>query len=133
MPKLLHPVFALVLLLGICPLTLGNPKSVLGEDRMGPLALDGYDPVAYFAQQRPVLGLDRYVTSWNRVTWKFSSAENRKMFQGDPQKYAPQYGGYCAFAVAHGSKAPGDPGQWHVHGGEAVFKLECGCQKAVAS
>ena len=65
-------------------------------------AIDGTDPVAYFTEGRPVAG-DRGIThDWNGATWRFSSAENRDLFAASPEKYAPQYGGYCAWAVSQG-------------------------------
>ena len=123
MRKLAYQLFSFLLfitMVAVDPVKAGDHIDV---DRTDVVAVNGYDPVAYFTMQRPVQGLDRYVTSWNGATWKFSSVENRKRFQDNPRKYSPQYGGYCAFAVAHGSKAPGDPHQWHVHEGKLYLNL----------
>ena len=77
-------------------------------------AIEGYDPVAYFTQGRPVEGESEFSHDWMDATWYFASAENRDLFAADPDKYAPQYGGYCAGAVAHGYTATIDPDAWKI-------------------
>ena len=77
-------------------------------------AIDGTDPISYFTEGRPVAG-DRNIThDWNGATWRFTSAENRDLFAANPEKYAPQYGGYCAWAVAQGYTASTDPEAWKI-------------------
>tara|TARA_R110002012_G_scaffold12277_4_gene54872 strand:+ start:1514 stop:1990 length:477 start_codon:yes stop_codon:yes gene_type:complete len=78
------------------------------------LAVDGYDPVAYFAEGRPVEGSADYTLDYMGAEWRFASPENRDAFRRDPGRYAPQYGGYCAWAVAQGSTAKGDPLNWKI-------------------
>jgi YHS domain-containing protein len=78
------------------------------------VALEGYDAVAYFVDHRPIRGSDAYTRTWNGVVWKFASAEHRDLFAADPTHYAPQYGGYCAYAVANRTTAHGSPKQWAV-------------------
>jgi len=78
------------------------------------VALEGYDAVAYFLDHRPIRGIDAYSHTWSGVVWKFASAEHRDLFAADPARYAPQYGGYCAFAVANRTTAHGSPKQWAV-------------------
>lgn len=56
--------------------------------------IKGYDPVAYFTDSKPVIGLDEFTYEWNGVKWRFASEEHRRMFIDNPSKYAPQYGGY---------------------------------------
>lgn len=68
------------------------------------VAIRGTDPVAYFAQGAPVAGLPEHAFEWNGATWHFASAENRAAFADDPSRYAPQYGGFCAWAVAEKGK-----------------------------
>ena len=77
-------------------------------------AIEGYDPVAYFEEGKPVEGDSDYSYEWLGATWYFSSAENRDLFAADPEKYAPQYGGYCAWAVSQGYTAKIDPQAWSV-------------------
>lgn len=66
----------------------------------GGVAIDGYDPVAYFTEGRAVKGSEKYSYDWLGTPWHFVSAEHRELFKADPVKYAPQYGGYCAAEVA---------------------------------
>ena len=77
-------------------------------------AINGYDAVAYFTESKPVRGSDDFVSDWNGATWRFASAENKATFDADPEAYAPQYGGYCAYAVANGYTAKTDPDAWSV-------------------
>ncbi len=80
-------------------------------------AVDGYDVVAYHSltpDAEPVPGSDEFVAEYKGARWRFASAENLAAFEADPDRYRPQYGGYCAWAVAEGTLAKGDPRQWHV-------------------
>ena len=86
-------------------------------------AVDGYDPVAYFTDAKPVKGLAEHTVEWQGATWQFASAEHKTLFQQDPERYAPQYGGYCAYAVAKGGTAPGDPNVWKVVDGKLYLNV----------
>ena len=79
------------------------------------IAIDGTDPVGYFTEGRPVPGDAAITLDWNGATWRFASTETRAMFEANPDAYAPQYGGYCAFAVANGYTASTDPEAWTIH------------------
>lgn len=79
------------------------------------LAIRGYDPVAYFTQQQAVPGKSGITYEWQGVTWQFASAANRQQFIAKPERYAPQYGGYCAYAASSNAIAPTDPQAWSVH------------------
>ena len=78
----------------------------------------GYDVVAYFTQGAAVPGDAAITAQHDGATWRFTSAENRDTFLADPAKYAPQYGGYCAYAASKGATASGDPQAWTVHEGK---------------
>lgn len=80
----------------------------------GGLALGGYDPVSYHQDGQPTRGKPEFETEWMNASWRFSSAENLAAFTADPERYAPAYGGYCAFAVSKGSLQPGDPKIWRI-------------------
>ena len=80
------------------------------------VALSGYDPVAYFTRHAPVKGSDGFKTTYNGAEWHFADAADLATFKGNPAKYAPQYGGYCAWAVSQGYTASGDPMVWKVVG-----------------
>ena len=64
------------------------------------VGLKGYDPVAYFTGGQPTKGSSQYNFQWKRVMYQFASAENLQRFKADPEKYLPQYGGYCAYAMS---------------------------------
>ncbi|MGH1539827.1 MAG: YHS domain-containing (seleno)protein [Arenicella sp.] len=77
-------------------------------DRKG-FAIKGYDTVAYFTENKAIKGDKKFKHQWNEATWLFASAENLSTFKANPEKYAPQYGGYCAYAIANDSYAGIDP------------------------
>lgn len=82
-------------------------------------ALDGYDTVAYFTQGKPVEGSSKFKLSYKGADWYFSNQQNLDKFKAEPEKFAPQFGGYCAWAVAEKNDfAPGDPEQWNVVDGK---------------
>jgi hypothetical protein len=85
---------------------------------LGSVAIDGYDPVAYFEAAKPVAGSKNFEHKWQNATWRFASAENRDKFAAMPDKYAPQYGGYCAWAVSQGYTADIDPEAWRIVDGK---------------
>ena len=78
------------------------------------LALRGYDPVSYFTDGAPTPGEIDITAEHQGATYRFASAEHKAMFEADPAKYAPQYGGYCAFGLAQGYKFDGDPQVWKI-------------------
>lgn len=78
------------------------------------IAVDGSDVVAYFTQGSPVQGNEAITHDYMGATWRFSSEANRDLFAADPAAYAPQYGGYCAFAVSQGYTAPTVPEAWSI-------------------
>lgn len=78
-------------------------------------ALSGFDPVAYFTQNKPVKGNKKFVFKYKGAKWYFSTAENLEKFKSNSDKFAPQYGGYCAWAVAQGNTAEGNPNHWTVY------------------
>ncbi len=96
-----------------------------GEQYVDPtgFAASGHDVVAYFdldqsevgaPQPKAVPGRADITTEWNGATWAFSTAENRETFLADPERFAPQYDGHCAYGVAKGGKVPGNPNLWRI-------------------
>jgi len=81
-------------------------------------AIDGYDAVAYFTEGMPVKGEVQFTYLWRGASWYFSSAANLEKFRAEPGKYAPQYGGYCAYGTAEGHKAPTQPDAWTIVAGK---------------
>jgi len=95
----------------------------------GGLAIRGYDPVAYYQQSAPVKGSSQFSYQLRGATWLFASAENRDRFQAEPEHYAPQYGGYCAYAVSKGRTASIDPEAWKIADGRLYLNYSKGVQK----
>ena len=82
------------------------------------VAAKGYDVVAYFTDGKPVPGSPAHAYKWQGVTYRFASDGHRDAFKRQPEKYAPQYGGYCAFAMSSGRFSPGAPNRWRIEGGK---------------
>ena len=95
----------------------------------GGVAIDGTDTVAYFTQGKPVPGKREFSQDWNGATWLFSTAENRDTFAASPAKYAPQYGGYCAYAVSEGYTASTVPEAWKIVDGKLYLNYSTGVQR----
>ena len=93
------------------------------------VAVGGYDPVAYFTEKKPVVGKAEITLVHEGATWRFATIANRDAFKADPAKYAPQYGGHCAWAVANGYTAKGDPQAWTVAGGKLYLNYNKSVQK----
>lgn len=92
-------------------------------------AVSGYDPVAYFTAGKPTKGQDKIVAAYKGATYRFATVQNRDAFLAAPAKYAPQYGGYCAWAVGHGYTAKSDPTAWKIVGGKLYLNYNAEIQK----
>jgi YHS domain-containing protein len=88
------------------------------------LALSGYDAVAYFTESRPVKGSAQFEHEWGGARWRFATAANREAFAKSPEKYAPRYGGYCAYAVSRNYTASADPEAWKVVEGKLYLNYD---------
>lgn len=87
------------------------------------LALQGYDPVAYFTVGEPTRGNWTITTIYNDATYRFANEENKAAFEANPEAYVPEYGGYCAFGAAMGFKFDGDPNYWTIVDGELYLNI----------
>ncbi|MEM9853743.1 MAG: YHS domain-containing (seleno)protein [Pseudomonadota bacterium] len=109
------------------PFALGFAQSALASEPAvfseGGIAIRGTDPVAYFTEGAPVAGSSEFTADWNGATWHFASAANREAFTSDPDAYAPQYGGYCAWAVSQGYTASISPNAWSIHRGKLYLNF----------
>lgn len=92
-------------------------------------AIQGYDPVAYFKESKPVKGKKEFQHEWKGATWYFSSAQNLKDFKAAPEKYAPQYGGYCAWGMSRGYKAPTSADAWTIVDGKLYLNYDTDVRK----
>ncbi len=97
------------------------------------VALRGHDPVAYFANNKPVKGVAEHQAQYKGATFHFASKANREAFMATPEKYAPQYGGFCAFGMAGGYKAATDPAVFSVVDGKLYLNYNRDVQKQWSS
>jgi YHS domain-containing protein len=95
-----------------------SPSPVAAVNTADGFALKGYDPVAYFTDGHPTKGEDQYSFQWKGVRYRFASAESLQRFKADPEKYLPQYGGYCAYAMSLDRIADIDPYRWAIVDGK---------------
>ena len=114
-----------VILVALAALLFAGPALAgkVNKSFLGGVAIEGYDPVAYFTDGKPVEGSQEYTAEYDGATWRFASAEHRDMFEADPMKYAPQFGGYCAYGVAQGALADIDPDAWSIVDGKLYLNL----------
>jgi YHS domain-containing protein len=106
----------LIVLVSLSSLALHAQKAeVFSKDGV---AINGYDAVAYFTKSQPVKGDKKFLLVWNNATWYFASQEDLNLFQASPEKYAPQYGGYCAYGLSENHKAPTKPEAWSIVNGK---------------
>ncbi len=99
-----------------------NVSNGLTEKGVG-LAAHGYDVVAFFTEGKPVAGTGRFTAVHDGGAYRFASAENLRQFERNPEKYAPQYGGFCAYGVYVGAKFDGNPLLWKIVDGKLYFNL----------
>ena len=104
-------LFLLALFLTISFASIAQTSEVFQKDG---IAINGYDAVAFFTEQKPIKGDKQFSYSYNSVDWLFSNSANRELFKTSPEKYVPQYGGYCAFGTADGHKAPTQAETWTI-------------------
>jgi YHS domain-containing protein len=93
------------------------------------VALRGHDPVSYFAAGKPATGSAAHQSTFDGATYQFASADNKATFDKDPAKYAPQYGGFCAYAAANGYKADADPKAWSIVDGRLFVNYNAAVAK----
>jgi YHS domain-containing protein len=92
-------------------------------------AIDGYDPVAYFTDSKPVKGNKQFALKWNDAIWYFATKEHEDLFKAEPSKYAPQFGGFCAYGVSRGYKVKIDPQAWDILEGKLYLNYDLDVQK----
>jgi YHS domain-containing protein len=109
-----HAVW-LVTLVGIYGLVTAIPSAVAQQV---PLAIRGYDPVAYFTDGKPTRGTPGIEYEWDGLRYRFSRAEHREFFRVDPERYAPQFGNFCAMALSKGELVEADPENWLISDGK---------------
>ncbi len=114
--------------ISVLVLVLASAGSALAVDPVNEtflgVAVKGTDVVAYFTDGRAVPGEREHSFEWMGATWRFANAGHRDLFAAKPEKYAPQYGGYCAYAVSQGVTAPIDPEAWKIVDGRLFLNLD---------
>ena len=120
--------------LAFAPLLIAAPaayaeKAPIYTGSFSNTAVEGHDPVAYFTQGKPVKGSKDFKTTYQGAEFRFSTAANLALFEADPAKYAPQYGGYCAWAVSQGYTAKGAADNWASADGKLYLNYNAKVQK----
>jgi hypothetical protein len=95
---------------------LGRTAGAIADDKS--LAIQGYDPVAYFTDGKPTPGQAQFEYEWDEHVWRFATAEHRDLFKADPVRYAPQFGNFCAMALSLGEIVIADPNNWLISDGK---------------
>ena len=95
----------------------------------GKVGVSGYDPVAFFTDARPVKGNPAISATHKGATYHFATEEHRKLFQGSPERYLPQYGGYCAYGASRGALAPVQISTWQVRNGKLYLNKDAGVRE----
>jgi YHS domain-containing protein len=127
MKQLRNALTILLLTLHVVTLAQEERKSEIFISTSG--AINGYDVIAYFNEGKPVLGKAEYTFTWKGASWYFSTQENLDTFKTSPEKYAPMYGGYCAFGMSRGYKAPTQPDAWTIVEGKLYLNYNTKVQQ----
>lgn len=122
--------FTRVLVTGLAMHSLGAVPALAGEffERNG-LALGGYDPVSYFTDHKPSLGVKEHTAVYKGSKFQFTSAEHRDAFTKAPEQYSPQFDGFCAYGVSQGAKAKIEPDQFAVLDGKLYLNYDAGVSR----
>ncbi len=107
--------------IGSAIMTLAEDKMLLNLDKSG-VAIQGYDPVAFFTVGAPVKGSPEFTSTYHAAVYQFHSAKNKATFDGEPAKYEPQFGGYCAYGVSRNALAPIDIKAWQIVDGRLLMQ-----------
>lgn len=118
MKKITHAVLILTLLFS--PVLATDLVNVSGASRV---ALDGYDPVAFFTDARPMNGSPFIKATYGGADYFFATEEHKQLFTADPEKYAPQYGGFCAYGVGYDALFPVEIDTWQIRNGKLYLNL----------
>jgi YHS domain-containing protein len=118
-------IFTAAILLGLGHAAHAQTKTLLNLDKSG-LAVQGYDPVAFFTDGKPVKGTPQFTSNLKGATYHFASAEHKATFEKDPAKYEPQFGGYCAYGVSKGKTVPIEVDAFQIVDGRLLLQYDKG-------
>jgi hypothetical protein len=122
--KVLLQLLFLIVVAAACSADVGE----VYKDESG-IAINGYDPVGYFREGKPVKGVADFELEWNGAVWRFASLQNKADFEKYPEGFAPKYGGYCAYGMSNGYKAPTQPDAWSVVDGKLYLNYNTDVKK----
>ncbi len=117
--KSLFSAFLLLMVLS----TVASAKELQNLDHNG-VAIQGYDPVAFFTDNRPVKGNAQFQSEYSGAKYYFASSEHKATFDKEPAKYEPQFGGYCAYGVGHSTRAPIKIEAWQIVNGRLLMQYD---------
>lgn len=117
-------ILFVALFAGLLPIVAANAADPVYTGVFSNTAVGGHDAVAYFSEGQPVEGSKDFTTEYLGAEWRFATAANRDLFIANPSAYAPQYGGYCAWAAAEGKLAKGDPAYWTIVNGRLYLNYD---------
>jgi YHS domain-containing protein len=120
--KIKKSLFTLVATLALAVASHAESQKLLVNKTKDGLALQGYDPVAYFTDSKPVKGSPKIKSSYDGANYYFVSADHKALFDASPAKYAPAYGGYCGYAASVGKVRPADPLVWSIVDGQLIVQ-----------
>lgn len=126
MKAIVYPITGILVLLLSVPALAGQPVFT-GED--DDVAVKGYDVVAYFTRGEPTEGSPEHALQWQGAEWRFANAEHLALFRENPRRYAPAYGGYCAYGVVKGKALASSPEYWTIEDGRLYLNLNAEVQK----
>ncbi len=121
-------IFAIVSLVSLAATA---EKDAINTGRFNSVAIKGYDSVAYFELGKPTKGSEEFSTEWRGATWLFANTKHLELFKENTEKYAPQYGGWCAYAMSDkGRTVRIDPAAWYIHQGRLYLNYSKSVQQA---
>ncbi len=126
MPTRIKPALGMLAAIVLLPAVASAEGTIYTEDGV---ALGGTDPVAYFEVGEPVQGSADYSHEWRGALWHFANVEHRDSFAENPEAYAPQYGGWCAWAAARGDAAETVPDAWKIVDGKLYLNFNQSIQR----
>jgi hypothetical protein len=119
-----HALLLTTLLFYFCPLFAQHEVFIKSGE-----AILGYDPVTYFKEGKPMKGKEEFSYTWKDASWKFTSKQNLELFKANPEKFAPQFGGFCAYGMSEGHKAPTSPDAWTIVNGKLYLNYNIEVRK----
>lgn len=113
--------FSLLVAFGLALSASAQTKTLLNLDKAG-VAIQGCDPVAFFTDHQPVKGRPEFASQWHGAIYEFASREHKALFDKEPMRYEPAFGGYCAYGVSRNKLAPIDVDAFQIVDGKLLLQ-----------